>query len=145
MTFIFNNVELIKRDTPKNISTENYIYNPKTKKFSKEPSTKSKNSKSSNKANSESLGKCPICQNDVVEIEKGFICKNYKECKFGIWKNDKFLEYYKKKPNKTMVKSILKNGSAKVKSLTSKQGNKFDATLKYSKKDNGYFGWDIEI
>ena len=145
MTFIFNNVELIKRDTPKNISTENYIYNPKTKKFSKDPSTKSKNSKSSNKANSESLGKCPICQNDVVEIEKGFICKNYKECKFGIWKNDKFLEYYKKKPNKTMVKSILKNGSAKVKSLTSKQGNKFDATLKYSKKDNGYFGWDIEI
>lgn len=145
MTFIFNNVELIKRDTSKNISTENYIYNPKTKKFSKEPSTKSKNSKSSNKANSESLGKCPICQNDVVEIEKGFICKNYKECKFGIWKNDKFLEYYKKKPNKTMVKSILKNGSAKVKSLTSKQGNKFDATLKYSKKDNGYFGWDIEI
>ena len=51
----------------------------------------------------------------------------------------------RKKPNKTMVKSILKNGSAKVKSLTSKQGKKFDATLKYSKKDNGYFGWDLEI
>ena len=44
-----------------------------------------------------------------------------------------------------MVKSILKNGSAKVKSLTSKQGNKFDAILKYSKKENGYFGWDIEM
>lgn len=145
MTFIFNNVELIKRDTPKNISTENYIYNPKTKKFSKESAIKSSNNKFNTKDNNDSLGKCPVCQNDVVEIEKGFICKNYKECKFGIWKNDKFLEYYKKKPNKTMVKSILKNGSAKVKSLTSKQGNKFDATLKYSKKDNGYFGWDIEI
>ncbi|WP_286315572.1 DNA topoisomerase [Romboutsia ilealis] len=145
MTFIFNSVELIKRDTPKNISTENYIYNPKTKKFSKESAITSKSSKSKNKDNNESLGKCPICQGDVVEIEKGFICKNYKECKFGIWKNDKFLEYYKKKPNKTMVKSILKNGSAKVKSLTSKQGNKFDATLTYSKKENGYFSWDIEI
>ena len=145
MTFIFNSVELIKRDTPKNISTENYIYNPKTKKFSKESAITSKSSKSKNKDNNESLGKCPICQGDVVEIEKGFICKNYKECKFGIWKNDKFLEYYKKKPNKTMIKSILKNGSAKVKSLTSKQGNKFDATLKYSKKENGYFSWDIEI
>lgn len=145
MTFIFNSVELIKRDTPKNISTENYIYNPKTKKFSKESATTSKSSKSKNKDSNESLGKCPICQGDVVEIEKGFICKNYKECKFGIWKNDKFLEYYKKKPNKTMVKSILKNGSAKVKSLTSKQGNKFDATLTYSKKENGYFAWDIEI
>ena len=151
MTFIFNNVELIKRDTPKNISTETYSYNPKTKKFSKESSIKSKSSTSkenkstTNKANNESLGKCPICQNDVVEIEKGFICKNYNECKFGIWKNDKFLEYYKKKPNKTMVKSILKNGSAKVKSLTSKQGKKFDATLRYSKKNNGYFGWDLKI
>ena len=151
MTFIFNNVELIKKDTPKNISTETYSYNPKTKKFSKESSIKSKSSTSkenkptTNKANNESLGKCPICQNDVVEIEKGFICKNYNECKFGIWKNDKFLEYYKKKPNKTMVKSILKNGSAKVKSLTSKQGKKFDATLRYSKKNNGYFGWDLKI
>ena len=44
-----------------------------------------------------------------------------------------------------MVKGILKNGQAKVKALTSKQGNKFDAILKYNKKENGYFGWDIEI
>lgn len=149
MNFIYSNVNLIKNDSPKNISTENYIYNPKTKKFTKEShksssESKSKNTKSSSSTD-DSLGKCPICQSDVVEIEKGYICNNYKECRFGIWKNDKFLEYYKKKPNKTMVKSILKNGQAKVKSLTSKQGNKFDAILKYSKKDNGYFGWDIEI
>ena len=147
MNFIYNNVELIKRDKPNNISNENYIYNPKTKKYSKESSkskaTSSKNSKSSSNDN-DSLGKCPICENDVVEIEKGYICTNYKECKFGIWKNDRFLEYYKKKPNKTMVKSILKNGTAKVKSLTDKQGNKFDAVLKYSKKENGYWGWDIK-
>lgn len=154
MNFIYENVNLIKRDIPKNINTESYTYNPKTKKFTKESSKiASKSAKSSNKSTSKStddasndtLGKCPTCQGDVVEIEKGYICKNYKECRFGIWKNDKFLEYYKKKPNKTMVKSILKNGSAKVKSLTSKQGAKFDATLKYSKKDNGYFGWDMEI
>ena len=147
MNFIYNNVELIKRDKPNNISNENYVYNPKTKKYSKESTkskaTSSKNSKSSSN-NNESLGKCPICENDVVEIEKGYICTNYKECKFGIWKNDRFLEYYKKKPNKTMVKSILKNGTAKVKSLTDKQGNKFDAVLKYSKKENGYWGWDIK-
>ena len=87
----------------------------------------------------------PHFTDENVEIEKGIICKNYNECKFGIRKNDKFLEYYKKKPNKTMVKSILKNGSAKVKSLTSKQGNKFDATLRYSKKNNGYFSWDLKI
>ena len=84
MTFIVNNVELIKKDIPKNISTENYIYNPKTKKFSKESNIKSKSSTSKEskstkvKDTNESLGKCPVCQGDVVEIEKGFICKNYK-------------------------------------------------------------------
>lgn len=155
MTFIVQNVELIKKDTTKNISTENYVYNPKTKKFTKEYSKNSnkENTRSSASSNKQqpidkkvdTLGKCPVCQNDVVEIDKGFICKNYKECKFGIWKNDKFLEYYKKKPNKTMVKGILKNGQTKVKSLTSRQGNKFDAILKYSKKANGFWGWDIEI
>ena len=44
-----------------------------------------------------------------------------------------------------MVKSILKNGFAKVKGLTSKNGSKFDAILKYTKKDNGYFAWDMEF
>jgi len=44
-----------------------------------------------------------------------------------------------------MVKSILKSGAAKVKGLTSKSGNKFDAILKYTKKDNGYFSWDMEF
>ena len=153
MNFIVQNVNLIKHDRPRNINTENYVYNPKTKKYTKESSKSSSKDKkspstgesSSKKIKDDSLGKCPICQNNVVEIEKGYICQNYKECKFGIWKNDKFLEYYKKKPNKTMVKSILKNGQAKVKSLTSKQGNKFDAIVKYHKKDNGYFGWEIEI
>ncbi len=150
MNFIVRNVDTIKRDIPKNINTDSYVFNPKTKKFTKESSkntttTDSKSKKSTPSSDTQSLGKCLVCGNDVVEIEKGFICTNYKECKFGIWKNDKLLDYYKKKPNKTMVKSILKNGTAKVKSLTSKQGKKFDATLKYSKKDNGYFGWDIEI
>ncbi|MDL0349684.1 type IA DNA topoisomerase, partial [Clostridioides difficile] len=94
----------------------------------------------------QSLGKCPICQGDVLEFDKGFACKNHKECKFVIWKNDKYLSLYKKKVNKTMVKNILKKGETKVKSLTAKNGNKFDATLKYDKNpDTGYFNWKIEF
>ena len=154
MNFIVNNVEYIKSDSKKNINSESYIYNAKTKKFTKENSfsknsspTSKKATKSSQSSTDEyvSLGKCPVCSEDVVEIEKGFICKNYRECRFGILKDDKYLNHFKKKPNKTMVKSILKNGSAKVKGLTSSKGSKFDATLKYSKKDNGMFGWDMEF
>ncbi|CEN79521.1 type IA DNA topoisomerase [Paraclostridium sordellii] len=138
MSFIVNGVETIKNDTSKNISTEVYSYNPKTKRYSK-------GTFSSDGSKQESLGVCPICKNDVIECSKGYICTNYKECKFGIWNTDKFLLTLKKKPNKTMVKSILKNGFAKVKGLTSKSGNKFDAILKYTKKDNGYFSWDMEF
>ena len=133
MNFIVKNVELIKYDNQKNINTQPYSF--KNKPISNSDSI----------TQNESLGKCPICQNDVIENNKGYICNNYKECKFGIWKDDKFLNYYNKKPNKTMVKNILKNGYAKVKSLNSKNGNKFDAILTYSKKENGYFSWSIDL
>ena len=95
----------------------------------------------------EFLGKCPLCQHAVVEGQKGFGCSNWKNgCKFVIWKNDKFLGAMKKKPTKTMVKSLLKSGQATVKGLTSKNGNKFDAVMKYEKNsENDYFSWKMEF
>ncbi|MED4532381.1 DNA topoisomerase [Metabacillus fastidiosus] len=99
------------------------------------------------KKTNEVLGKCPVCGHGVIEGQKGFGCSNWKSgCKFVIWKNDKFLATMKKKPTKTMVKSLLKNGVASVKGLTSKKGNKFDAKLKYEKNaDNDYFSWKMEF
>ena len=148
MNFIWNSVNLIKNDIPRKISTENFTYNAKTKKFvsDKPPTTKkttTKNIKSSNSDNT-SLGKCPVCRGDVMESYKGFFCTNYSNCKYGIFKDDKYLQYFKKKPNKTMVKGLLKKGEAKVKSLTDKNGNKFDALLKYEKNDKGYYSWLIK-
>ncbi|MFJ8258001.1 DNA topoisomerase [Peribacillus asahii] len=95
----------------------------------------------------EVLGKCPLCGHAVIEGQKGFGCSNWKNgCKFVIWKNDKFLATMKKKPTKTMVKALLKNGIAPVKGLTSKKGNKFDANLRYEKNpDNEYFSWKMEF
>ena len=147
MNFIWNSVNLIKSDSPKKISTENFTYNAKTKKFisDKTPvvSKKSTSSKTS-KSSDDVLGKCPACGGDVRESQKGFFCTNYSNCKYGIFKEDKYLQLFKKKPNKTMVKSLLKNGEAKVKSLTGKDGNKFDALLKYEKNSNGYYRWLIK-
>ena len=147
MNFIWNSVNQIKYDTPKKISTENFTYNAKTKKFvsDKVVSNSKKNEKTSTKSDDNtSLGKCPVCGNDVLEKEKGFFCTNYNNCKYGIFKDDKYLQLFKKKPNKTMVKSLLKKGEAKVKSLTDKNGNKFDAILKYEKNDKGYYSWLIK-
>ena len=95
----------------------------------------------------EIMGKCPLCEHAVIEGQKGFGCSNWKNgCKFVIWKNDKFLATMKKKPTKTMVKALLKNGVAPIKGLTSKKGNKFDAIFKYEKNaDNDYFSWKMEF
>ncbi|MGN1401038.1 MAG: DNA topoisomerase [Bacillus sp. (in: firmicutes)] len=95
----------------------------------------------------EFLGKCPICGGAVMESSKGFGCTNWKQgCKFVIWKNDKFLGAMKKKPTKTMVKNLLKNGEVLVKGLTSKSGNKFEAMMRYEKNpDNDYFGWKMQM
>lgn len=102
---------------------------------------------SNEKKTREVLGKCPLCGHGIIEGQKGFGCSNWKNgCKFVIWKNDKFLASMKKKPTKTMVKSLLKNGVALVKGLTSKKGNKFDAYLRYEKNpDNEYFSWKMEF
>lgn len=52
----------------------------------------------------------------------------------------------KKKPTKTMVKKLLKDGKVLVKGLTSKKGNKFDALLRYEKQPDGdYFSWKMEF
>lgn len=152
MNFIVKNVNLIKYDAPKKINTDAYVYDPKTKKSTSKSqleakatkAAKASSKKSSSKTDNTSLGKCPICGSDVVETEKGFLCTNYQTCKYGIFKDDKYLALFKKKPNKTMVKSILKKGEAKVKSLTDKNGNKFDAILTYQKNQNGYFSWFIK-
>jgi DNA topoisomerase-3 len=95
----------------------------------------------------EPLGKCPQCGNDIIEGKKGFGCSNWKSgCKYVIWKNDKYLAAMKKRPTKTMVKALLKTGTAHVKGLTSKRGNKFSAYLRYEKNpDNDYFSWKMSF
>ncbi|MED2794135.1 DNA topoisomerase [Bacillus wiedmannii] len=95
----------------------------------------------------EVLGECPVCSASIVEGQKGFGCSDWKNgCKFVIWKNDKFLATMKKKPTKTMVKKLLKDGETLVKGLTSKKGNKFDAILRYEKNpESEFFSWTMSF
>ncbi len=95
----------------------------------------------------ETLGKCPVCGNQIIEGKKGYGCSNWKAgCKFVIWKNDKFILSMKKKITKTMIKSLLKNKKVLVKGLTGKSGQKFDAYLRYEKQeDSEYFNWKMDF
>ncbi|WP_302652895.1 type IA DNA topoisomerase [uncultured Clostridium sp.] len=95
----------------------------------------------------ESIGKCPVCGNDIIEGEKGFGCTNWKNgCKYTIWKNDKFIESMGKKVTKEMVKLLLKNGKVGFRNLKSKKGTLFSAYLRYEKDEKtGYYNWKMKF
>ena len=96
---------------------------------------------------SESLGKCPMCNNDVIEGEKAFGCTNWKNgCTFTIWKDDKYISSFGKKVSKEMVQLLLKNGKVGFRNLKSKKGTLFSAYFRYEKNpETGYFNWKIEF
>ena len=95
----------------------------------------------------ESIGKCPVCGNDVVENEKAFGCINWiNGCNFTIWKDDKYIQGFGKKVSKEMVSLLLKNGKVGFRNLRSKKGTTFSAYLKYEKDEKtGYYRWNFEF
>ena len=75
------------------------------------------------------VGKCPRCGGDVTESKKGFFCEK-NDCRFGLWRDNKFLTGKKITLSKKMVAALLKNGEIPVKGIFSeKTGKSYDATL----------------
>lgn len=77
----------------------------------------------------EIVGKCPRCGSDVTESKKGFFCEN-NDCRFGLWKDNKFFASKKKTLTKTVAASLLKDGRARLTGCYSeKTGKTYDATV----------------
>lgn len=75
------------------------------------------------------VGKCPRCGGDVTESKKGFFCET-NDCRFGLWRDNKFLTGKKISLTKKMAAALLKNGRIPVKGIFSeKTGKSYDATL----------------
>ena len=75
------------------------------------------------------IGKCPRCGGDVTESKKGFFCET-NACRFGLWRDNKFLTAKKITLTKKMATFLLKNGRIPVKGIFSeKTGKSYDATL----------------
>ena len=83
------------------------------------------------------IGKCPHCGSDVVEKSKGFFCSS-KECKFALWKENRFFDSLSKKMTKQIAEQLLKNGRVNLKKCRSiKTGKTYDCTLILSADDEG--------
>ncbi|WP_408069402.1 DNA topoisomerase 3 [Butyrivibrio sp. JL13D10] len=83
------------------------------------------------------LGKCPHCGADVIEKSKGFFCEN-NDCKFALWKDNRFFDSLSKKLTKQVAEQLLSRGRAKLKKCRSvKTGKTYDTTVVLSVSDNG--------
>jgi DNA topoisomerase-3 len=77
----------------------------------------------------EVLGKCPRCGGDVTESKKGFFCER-NDCRFGLWKDNKFLTGKKISLTAKLAETLLRDGRAPVKNLFSeKTGKSYNAVL----------------
>ena len=75
------------------------------------------------------IGKCPRCGGDVTESKKGFFCET-NDCRFGLWRDNKFLTSKKISLSKKMAITLLKSGRIPVKGIFSeKTGKSYDAAL----------------
>ena len=85
----------------------------------------------------EPVGKCPKCGNDVIEKGRGFFCSNG-ECRFSLWKENRYFEALSKKLTKQTAVQLLKTKRVKLKNCRSiKTGKTFDADIVLSVREDG--------
>ena len=75
------------------------------------------------------VGKCPRCGSDVTESKKGYFCER-RSCKFGLWRDNRFLAAKKISLTKKMASSLLAQGRAYASGIYSeKTGKTYDAFI----------------
>ena len=90
------------------------------------------------------VGKCPRCGYDVTESKAGFFCES-NACRFGLWKDNKYLSAKKIALTKRMAEALLKNGRVFVSGIYSeKTGKAYDAFLKLT-DDGSRSSYGIEF
>ena len=93
----------------------------------------------------EPIGRCPCCQSDVTEKSKGFFCSN-KDCKFALWKDNRFFDSLSKKITKQIAEQLLSKGNVKLKKCRSiKTGKTYDATVTMSVTDAGAVSFGLSF
>ena len=75
------------------------------------------------------VGVCPVCGSSVEERQKGFFCSN-RQCRFALWKNNRYFESISKNLTATVAQKLLSDGKVRLKGCKSaKTGRMFDATV----------------
>lgn len=91
------------------------------------------------------VGNCPACGADVLDRPKGYFCSN-KECRFALWKNNRYFDSIGKKLTSAIAGKLITTGRVKLKDCKSaKTGKSFDATLVLSTGEDGQAQFSMEF
>ena len=91
------------------------------------------------------IGSCPACGAEVLDRPKGYFCSN-KECRFALWKNNRYFDSIGKKLTSAIAGKLITAGRVKLKGCKSaKTGKSFDATLVLSTGEGGQAQFSMEF
>ena len=91
------------------------------------------------------IGTCPICGSAVEDKAKAFFCSN-RNCKFALWKNNRYFESIGKNMNASTAQKLLTAGKVKLKGCKSKKtGKSFDVIVYMEVSDDGKTNFSMEF
>ena len=92
-----------------------------------------------------SLGCCPLCGEPVMEGEKLFYCVR-RDCRFALWKENRFLTAVGKELSREMAADLLKDGATHVTDFRSRKKNRsFIADLHMNVEEDGKIRYSLSF
>lgn len=83
------------------------------------------------------IGSCPACGSDVCETAKGWFCRD-KNCKFALWKENRFFQTLGKQMTEELAKQLVNQGKARLIHCYSRKSNRYyDTTVHVETGEDG--------
>ena len=91
------------------------------------------------------IGSCPACGSDVCETAKGWFCRD-KNCKFALWKENRFFQTLGKQMTEELAKQLVNQGKARLIHCYSRKSNRYyDTTVHVETGEDGAAAFKLEF
>lgn len=91
------------------------------------------------------IGSCPACGSDVCKTAKGWFCRD-KNCKFALWKENRFFQTLGKQMTEELAKQLVNQGKARLTHCYSRKSNRYyDTTVYVETGEDGAAAFKLEF
>ncbi len=91
------------------------------------------------------IGSCPTCGSNVCETTKGWFCRD-KNCKFALWKENRFFQTLGKQMTEELAKKLVNQGKARLIHCYSRKSNRYyDTTVHVETGEDGAAAFKLEF